>query len=178
MISVRTEQQRTNIRCFGGVLQNSWTTKTLSFCQKCKFVLKEIKWCRRNINGKGYRMDSHRMDIIKNLAATLTAAELCGFVYFCWWMSSAIPKFVQLCKPLNEVLEEAYIRSGGRKKRPLKKIGISTLSWAQKNTGVRAIRRKLTSVNKIEFPKEGLDCTHPHRCLRVDVGWCRDSESD
>lgn len=97
--------------------------------KKCHFFAKEIKWCGRIINSKGYKLDPRNAEGLKNMHTPETADELCQFIHCCRWMASAIPDFPNRIAPLTEVLEEAYRKAGSRKKRAIKNMKLCNLSW-------------------------------------------------
>ena len=83
-----------------------------------------------------------------------TADDLCQFIHFCRWMSQAIPAFAARVAPLNRVLEEAYVRSGRRTKRPMKDILLRTLSWgAIQEDAFKDLQDTLRNAVSLAYPK-------------------------
>lgn len=72
--------------------------------KKCRFFLRKVTWCGRVIDSNGYSMDPHRLSGLEHFEDPTKAAELCDFVHCCNWMSTCIPNFVNIVKPLREVL--------------------------------------------------------------------------
>lgn len=97
--------------------------------KKSTFFTREIKWCGRVVSGEGYRMDPSRTEALNDMHQPDTAAELGEFIYCLRWMSISIPNFAERVAPLNQILEEAYSRSGRRTKRSIQGIKLATLSW-------------------------------------------------
>ena len=100
---------------------------------KCKFFLKTLKWCGRIVTEHGYTLDPARLEGLKDMHAPETADELAQPIYCCRWMSIVIPEYARLIAPLNELLEEAYTRSGRRTKRSIRGMALSTLSWGSEH---------------------------------------------
>ena len=57
------------------------------------------------------------------------AEELSQFLHCCRWMSVGIPDFAQCAAPLQEMLEQAYKRSGKRTKRSIRRLLTKDLGW-------------------------------------------------
>ena len=97
--------------------------------KKCNLYTKELKWCGRIFSENGYRMDPSRISGLKDMEVPQNAGELCEFVHCCRWMYMALPLFSQRVSLLNNVLEEAYTKSGRRTKRSIRSIPLKNLSW-------------------------------------------------
>jgi len=125
---------------------------------KSVFYAKSIKWCGRIISGDGFQFDPMRIEALRDMDEPKTAAELGEFIYCCRWMSNSIPDFSVRIAPLNEVLEEAYGRSGKRTKRSVKNIALSTLPWGPTHVQVfTELQDTLRNAVKLSYPKPGME---------------------
>lgn len=123
--------------------------------KKCTFFAKEIKWCGRIIDSSGFRMDPRNAEGLKNMHSPVTADELCQFVHCCRWMAGSIPDFARRTAPLVAILEEAYKISGSRKKKSIKNIKLSSLSWgAEQENAFKSIQETLQNSIKLCYPRK------------------------
>ncbi|MEM7504931.1 MAG: RNase H-like domain-containing protein [Pseudomonadota bacterium] len=82
----------------------------------------------------------------------ITASELAEFLYSCRWMSVAIPSFASISKPLAEILELAYARSGRRAKRSVQTIRLDSLSGgAEHRKAYATLQESLSRSVKLSF---------------------------
>lgn len=73
-------------------------------------------------------------------------------------MSHTIPDFSRRVEPLNNILEEAFDKSGKRTKRSIKKIALSTLSWGTTHlTAFLDLQDTLRNAVKLSYPKPGME---------------------
>jgi len=129
--------------------------------RKCKLFKKMLRWCGRIITEDGYSMDPSNLSGLQDMSMPKTAGELSQFIYCCRWMSLAIPNFAQRIAPLNDVLEEAFTRSGKRTKRGVQKIALSTLSWGPTHEATfRELQDSLQTAVKLSYPD-------PQKCICI-----------
>ena len=124
--------------------------------KKCQLFKKEVTWCGRKISGDGYEMDPYNSEWLKDLSMPKTGGELFQYIHCCRWMSTAIPAFEQRIAPLSNILEQAYERSGRRKKKSIENMELSLLSWGPDHE--RAFKDLQTSIlnfTKLAYPKKG-----------------------
>ena len=95
--------------------------------KKSIFFARRIKWCGRIIDKHGYSYDPRNVKGLKSMTAPSTAAKLSQFIHCCRWMSTAIPDFNIRIAPLNNLLEENYLKAGKRNKYAVKNIGLDDL---------------------------------------------------
>lgn len=97
---------------------------------KSSFFLSEITWCGRIINAEGVRFNPKNIAGLKNCETPRTAGELCEYVHGVNWISSSIPRFAERVAPIRQLLEKAYKKAGGsRKKKAIAKSSILDLGW-------------------------------------------------
>lgn len=101
--------------------------------RKSKLFRKELRWCGRIVSGDGYKLDPTRLSGLQEMHIPRTAEELSQFIYCCRWMSLAIPNFTQRIGPLNDVLEEAFAKSGKRTKKSIRKVALNSVSWGPRH---------------------------------------------
>lgn len=97
---------------------------------KSKFYLSEATWCGRIIDYDGVRFNSKNLSGLQNCEPPRTAAELCEYVHGVSWVSTSIPRFAERVAPLRALLEKAYAKAGGnRKKKSISKLSLEELGW-------------------------------------------------
>lgn len=97
---------------------------------KSDFFLSEVTWCGRVIDPKGVRFLPKNIAGLTDCDPPQTAGEICEYVHGVNWISLSIPCFAERVAPLLQVLEAAYARSGGsRKKKSIAKLLLSDLGW-------------------------------------------------
>ena len=120
---------------------------------KCKLFKKKLRWCGRIISGEGYTMDPTNLSGLQDMHMPKTAAGLSQFIYCCRWMSMSIRNFAQRIGSLNDVLEEAYAKSGKRTKKSINKIALSMLSWGPTHEATfRKLQDSLRSAVTLAYP--------------------------
>ena len=73
-------------------------------------------------------------------------------------MSNSIPDFATRISLLNDVLEDAYSRSGKRTKRSIKNIALSNLSWGTNHVKVfEELQDTLRNAVKLSHPKPEME---------------------
>ena len=98
-----------------------------------------MSWCGRIIDREGVRFNPKNICGLRNASEPLTAAELCEYVHGLSWISNSIPSFAERVSPLRKLLEQAYSKVGGnRKKKAIARLSLSTLGWNE--THSRAFR--------------------------------------
>lgn len=103
--------------------------------QKSDFFLVEVSWCGRLINKEGIRFNPNNLYGLKDSDPPRTASELCEYVHGVNWVSTSIPRSAERVFPLCELLETAYAKANGsRKKKSIAKFALSTLGWSQKHS--------------------------------------------
>lgn len=101
---------------------------------KSDFYLKEVLWCGRLINKDGVKFNPKNLSGLQNCDNPRTASELCEFVHGVSWISSTIPRFAERASILRELLEVAYAKANGsRKKKSIAKFQLSDLGWNEKH---------------------------------------------
>lgn len=130
--------------------------------KKCCFFAETIKWCGREIDAQGYRLDPTRSEALRKMHLPTKAGELCEFIHCLRWMSISIPSFSKRVSLLNEVLEEAYKVAGRRTKRAIKNIPLFKLSWGHIHNRVfLELQESLKNAIKLVHPdKEKIICVH------------------
>ncbi len=97
---------------------------------KSDFFLNEVSWCGRLIDKQGVRFNPGNISGLKDAEPPRTAAELCEYVHGLSWISNSILRFAERVAPLRTLLETAYSKAGGsRKKKSIAKFPLSSLGW-------------------------------------------------
>ena len=97
---------------------------------KSSFFLEEVTWCGRLIDASGVRFNPKNLSGLQHCDSPQSAAELSEYVHSVTWVSSSIPRFAERIAPLRELLERAYEKAGGsRKKRSIAKFSVAGLGW-------------------------------------------------
>ena len=124
--------------------------------KKSVLFARELRWCGRIIDARGYKMDPSNVEGLHNMDLPRNAAELAQFVYCCRWMAISIPNFSVTVAPLVDVLEEAYSKAGRRTSRSIKKFSLDKLSWGQSHEDAfRTMQNSLQSAVKLAYPDHG-----------------------
>ena len=101
---------------------------------KSDFFLTEATWCGRIIDADGVRFNPENLSGLRSCDFPRTAGELCEYVHGVNWVSTSIPRFAERVAPLRELLEAAYAKAGGRrKKKCAAKILLNDLGWDEKH---------------------------------------------
>ena len=101
---------------------------------KSDFFLTEATWCGRIIDANGVRFNPSNLSGLKNCEFPRNAGELCEYVHGVSWISTSIPRFAQRAAPLRELLETAYEKAGGsRKKKSIAKFNLKDLGWSEEH---------------------------------------------
>lgn len=101
---------------------------------KSNFFLTEALWCGRIIDSNGVRFNPNNLSGLQKCDFPRNAAELCEYVHGISWISTSIPRFAERAAPLREILETAYTKAGGsRKKKSIAKFPLSDLGWDEKH---------------------------------------------
>lgn len=101
---------------------------------KSDFYLSEVTWCGRIIDAQGVRFHPKNIDGLSGCEPPRSAGELCEYVHGVNWVSSSIPRFAERVSVLRDILEEAYAKAGGsRKKKSISKIPLADLGWNEKH---------------------------------------------
>ena len=85
--------------------------------KKCRFFMKQVVWCGRQISGDGIAFDPRNLSGLLSMQPPTTSAELQQFVCAAGWMRECIPQFTTITAPLHQLLELIYKKAGGRTKR-------------------------------------------------------------
>lgn len=97
---------------------------------KSSFFLREAAWCGRIIDADGVRFNPSNLSGLQNCDLPRTAAELCEYVHGISWIATSIPRFAERAAVLRDLLEIAYTKAGGsRKKRSIAKFSVGDLGW-------------------------------------------------
>ena len=91
---------------------------------KCKFFLREAKFCGRLIDSAGIRFHPRDMDALQNMRRPEFAADLQQFLCATNWMRSSIPEYSKLIAPSHALLESCYSTAWSRKKRAIRNISL------------------------------------------------------
>jgi len=128
MLFARDEQQMLQIlRLFFEICRKRNLIVSLP---KSDFYLQEVLWCGRLINKEGIKFNPKNLSGLQNCDHPRTAAELCEFVHGVSWISSTIPRFAERASILRDLLEVAYAKANGsRKKKSIAKFQLSDLGW-------------------------------------------------
>lgn len=122
--------------------------------KKCRFFLKEAKFCGRIISKDGFRYDPRHFQSILDMKVPQTAAQLQQFICATNWMRNSIPLYSQTIKPLHDLLESVYKDVGGRTKRRITKVSING-SWGKDHDeAFSTIKNQLANTTKLSFPKK------------------------
>lgn len=105
---------------------NEYNTKLSA--AKGKVFQTKVKWCWRIINASRYQLELRNIKVKRSMDCTSTANELGQFIHRCRWMSSCIPNLHSISQPLSDILEEAYVLCGKRRKASFKKVALHKLS--------------------------------------------------
>lgn len=99
---------------------------------KSDFYLSEVIWCGRIVDAKGVRFHPKNIAGLIDSDPPRTAGELCEYVHGVNWISLSIPRFAERVAPLRDLLETAYAKAGGsRKKKSIAKIPLADLGWEE-----------------------------------------------
>ena len=98
--------------------------------KKCRFYVKEVKWCGRIISQYGVKMDPRSLSTLLEMPPPTTADQLQQFLCAANWMRSTIPEHNKLVHPLQELLEQASQHSQRRTKKALAKIALQAIGWS------------------------------------------------
>lgn len=114
---------------------NICRTRRLVFSlPKSDFYLSKFTWCGRIIDAKGVRFHPKNIAGLSNCDPPRTAGELCEYVHGANWLSMSIPRFAERVAPLRNLLEAAYSRTGGsRKKKSIAKLVLNDLGWSDEH---------------------------------------------
>lgn len=124
-----------------------------------------VHWCGRVIDQDGVTFDPRNLSGIQQVVMPETAGELSQFIYCLQWMSYSIPDFANRIKPLREVLEAAYKRSGKRTRKSINKIALSSLSWGRTHVeSYTSLQDSLREAVKLAHPDPSLET-----CIYTDA---------
>ena len=130
--------------------------------KKCKFFVKEAKWCGRIISGGGVKHDPKRVEALQQLPAPVTGADLQQYLCVINWMCMSIPGFNVLTHGLSKIMEQVYEKANGKRTKqavaavPLVDFGSSEDHLA----ALQATKEAVGCVLELSHPK-------PEMCLCV-----------
>lgn len=75
-----------------------------------------VEWCSKIVDGDRYHIYLQNIDALLTMEAPSTARELCQFMHCCWWVSNCVANLHSQVKPLDEILEETYVKAERRKR--------------------------------------------------------------
>lgn len=110
--------------------------------KKRLFYIKEVKFCRRFISDKGYKVDPHNMEAIWHMTFSTTEDQLCQFIHCYRLITRCIPDFHRISQTRIQILEKAYVTAGKTRKSVLELISLSTFF------GVRCTKRPFRNFKK------------------------------
>lgn len=108
--------------------------RTVPVSVKGRLFKNSLKWCGKVVGKKGYNLDPHRLEDLRNIQEPKDAAELAEFLYCCRWMTLGIPDSVRSSQPLTFVLEKSFQKSRKRTKRSIKCIFLCNQSWGHEHS--------------------------------------------
>ena len=130
---------------------------------KSKFFLREATWCGRIIDSRGVRFNPKNLSGLKDADLPRTSGELCEYVHGASWVSTSIPRFAERAAPLGELLQLAYKKAGGsRKKKAISKFTLSGLGWCHTHEAAfKDLQEQLQEATRLAHrdPKLSL-CVH------------------
>ena len=130
---------------------------------KSDFFLTEATWCGRIIDTDGVRFNPSNLSGLKDCDLPRTAGELCEYVHGASWISTGIPRFAERSAPLREILEVAYAKAGGsRKKKKISKFLLSDLGWDKKHEAAfNDIQEQLQEATRLAHRDRAMSlCVH------------------
>ena len=130
---------------------------------RCRFFLREAKYCGRLYSAKGVRHDPGRIDALLRMPQPTTAAHLMQFLCASTWVSSHVPDFERHVRPLRDLLEDLMTGISPRSKSSARRVSI--LSWSEiHESSFRNTLNALANSVTLAHPKDGYD-----RCLFTDA---------
>ena len=84
--------------------------------EKYQLVTQEVQFCGRTIDKNGIKFHFRQYGALSNVPTPRTIGSLTELAHGINWMRNAIPKFVELIAPLDELLEKNYSNEKTRKK--------------------------------------------------------------
>ncbi|GMF18554.1 unnamed protein product [Phytophthora fragariaefolia] len=124
---------------------------------KCRFFLREAKWCGKAVSGSGVSHCPSRIESLITMPDPKTAGQLQQLMCAVNWMRQHIPQYAQLAAPLLAVADAAAKRAGGRKAKQLCKIPLSELGWnSEHEEALRKVRDALVAMVPLAHPDPSL----------------------
>lgn len=101
---------------------------------KSDFFRTDAYCCGRIIYADGIRFNPRNLSGLQDCELPHSAGELCEYVHRISWISASIPRFAERAGPLRAVLEAAYAKAGGtRKKTAISKIPLADTGWSDEH---------------------------------------------
>lgn len=96
------------------------------------------------------------------------------------WMAQSIPRFTERVRPLRDILEKAFLKSGKRTIKSIKSYKLKDLGREQAEAeACKSLLASLTDAIGLAYPKEVLTCGHTDasdRFLAGVVTQCEEAE--
>lgn len=110
------------------------------------------------ISEKSIKYHPRHFEALLKMKKPAIAPELQQFVCAKNWMRNSIPEYSERIKPLDNLLESCYKKSGKRTKRSIRNIPISN-SWGTNHYYVfSSIKQQLAAAVKLSYPRPDTFC--------------------
>lgn len=90
--------------------------------KKCKFFLKEARWCGRIIKGAGVKLEPTRLKALLDMPPPRMGDHLQEFVCAANWVRASMHQFTTIVSPLAKLLENVYQKVGRRPNKRVSRI--------------------------------------------------------
>ena len=124
---------------------------------KTELFAKEATFCGRVFDQNGMRFHPSKFEALKSMQRPELAADLLQFTFALNWMRTSIPNYSKLVAPLLELLEECYKEVGGRTKKKLGKLSLTSKWGTVHQDSFDLLRSTLEDQIKLAFPKPDHD---------------------
>eukprot|EP00918_Siedleckia_nematoides_P066168 GHVU01143887.1.p1 GENE.GHVU01143887.1~~GHVU01143887.1.p1 ORF type:complete len:295 (-),score=28.77 GHVU01143887.1:318-1157(-) len=130
---------------------------------KSIFIAREVIWCGRLWSAEGYQHIPSRIEALTSIPLPNNGAELYQFLGAAGWMRAAIPDFVRLTAPLQDVMERVKSSAPPRpgqannpKKDACKRIPLTEeLGWNEEvKEAFRALQEAIKNCVLLGHPRE------------------------
>ncbi len=120
--------------------------------RKCTMLATEISHCGRIFSKNGIRFDQHRTEALINSPTPSSMVHLYQFMCSVNWNRDSIPHFTEIIRPINDVLEDAFLKAGGRSKAHVRKI---PLQWSKElNSSYETLKRAIANEIIRDYPRK------------------------